>query len=265
MNDEPPAAIRMAGRTLRPIGKVTVWIITALAIAACSSDHSDDPTPAAATSGRQAVTTSAPSPTATPTTLKTTTVTAAGEPTEPTTPSPPIVTVVPVTDTPTSLETTLTVTPTTVTGHYTGPDHVAVAYTVPNGWEALDDGWAVIKSGSDPVFGVAFWNVANVFVDPCQWVLFDPPVGPSVDELASAWANVPAVEVTSTATSLSTGTSDETSSSRSPTMTPANACKTGSVSGRTRPARSPTFLTTGPKDPTFISNYGYLTSTAPGS
>jgi hypothetical protein len=29
-------------------------------------------------------------------------------------------------------------------------------------------------------------------------VLFDPPVGPSVDELASAWANVPAVEVNST-------------------------------------------------------------------
>jgi hypothetical protein len=126
---------------------------------------SDVPAAAATTSERQAATTSAPSSTATPTTLETTTVTVA---------------------------------PTMVSGFFTGPDHVAVAYTVPDGWEALDDGWAVIKSGSDPVFGAAFWNVANVFVDPCQWVLFDPPVGPSVDELAAAWAKVPAVEVTST-------------------------------------------------------------------
>jgi hypothetical protein len=37
---------------------------------------------------------------------------------------------------------------------------------VPDDWEALADGWAVIKSGTDPVFGVAFWNVTNVFVDP---------------------------------------------------------------------------------------------------
>lgn len=164
MNDEPHSAIQMAGRTLRPIGNVTVWIVTAIAIAACASDHSDDPA-LATTSESQAVTTPAPTPTATPTTL----------------------------------ETTLTVAPTTGTGFYTGLDHVAVAYAVPHGWESLDDdGWAVIKSGSDPVFGAAFWEVANIFIDPCQWVLFDPPVGPSVDELASAWAKVPAIEVTST-------------------------------------------------------------------
>ena len=163
MNDEPNPAIRTAGGTLRPIGNRTVGIITAIVIAAGASDRSDDPA-AAITSESQAVTTSAPFPTATPTTL----------------------------------ETTVTLSAITETGSYTGLDHVAVAYTVPDGWYTLDDGWAVIKSGSDPVFGVAFWDVTNIFVDPCQSVLFNPPVGPSVDDLASAWAQVPAVEVTST-------------------------------------------------------------------
>ena len=69
---------------------------------------------------------------------------------------------------------------------------------MPDGWEALETAGRSSSRAVDPVFGVAFWDVANVFVDPCQWVLFDPPVGPSVDELASAWAKVPAVEVTST-------------------------------------------------------------------
>ena len=89
---------------------------------------SDVPAAAATTSERQAATTSAPSSTATPTTLETTTVTVA---------------------------------PTMVSGFFTGPDHVAVAYTVPDGWEALDDGWAVIKSGGDPVFGAAFERVLD--------------------------------------------------------------------------------------------------------
>jgi hypothetical protein len=163
MNDEPNPVIRTASRTPRPIGNVTVGIITAIAIAACSSDRYDDRA-AASTSDSQAVATSAPSPTSTPATHLT----------------------------------TVTLAPTAVTGSYTGLDGVAVAYTVPDVWYKLDDGWAVIKSGSDPVFGVAFWDVTNIFVDPCQLVLFDPPVGPSVDELASAWTKVPALEVTST-------------------------------------------------------------------
>ena len=49
------------------------------------------------------------------------------------------------------------------------------------------------------MLGAAFWGgVANIFVDPCHWVLFDPRVGRCVEELASGWAKVPAVEVTST-------------------------------------------------------------------
>ena len=81
MNDEPNPAIRTASRTLRPIGNMAVGIITAIAIAACSSDHSDDPA-AATTSESQAVTTSALSPTATPTIVAPTTNVAPTQPSD---------------------------------------------------------------------------------------------------------------------------------------------------------------------------------------
>ena len=36
-----------------------------------------------------------------------------------------------------------------------------------------------------------FDRVSNIYADGCQWVLVDPPVGPTVDDLVAAWANVP--------------------------------------------------------------------------
>ena len=39
--------------------------------------------------------------------------------------------------------------------------------------------------------GRYFDEVANIYADGCQWVLVDPPVGPTVDDLVAAWANVP--------------------------------------------------------------------------
>lgn len=38
---------------------------------------------------------------------------------------------------------------------------------------------------------VAFWTVRNVYADPCKWKggLFDPPVGPTVDDLVRAMAD----------------------------------------------------------------------------
>lgn len=39
---------------------------------------------------------------------------------------------------------------------------------------------------------LAFWDVRNIYAEGCQWVLVDPPVGPTVDDLVSTLANVPA-------------------------------------------------------------------------
>ena len=39
--------------------------------------------------------------------------------------------------------------------------------------------------------GVGFVDVANVFADPCRARLADPPVGPTVDDLVSALADLP--------------------------------------------------------------------------
>ncbi len=33
--------------------------------------------------------------------------------------------------------------------------------------------------------------MTNIYADGCQWVRLDPPVGPTVDDLVTAWANVP--------------------------------------------------------------------------
>ena len=37
---------------------------------------------------------------------------------------------------------------------------------------------------------------ANIFSDPCQWVEVDPPLGPTVDDLAAAFADVPVLNAT---------------------------------------------------------------------
>lgn len=51
-------------------------------------------------------------------------------------------------------------------------------------------------SNSDPGAGVILDRVGNIFSDPCQWVEVSPPVGPTVDDLAAAFANVPALNAT---------------------------------------------------------------------
>ena len=38
--------------------------------------------------------------------------------------------------------------------------------------------------------------MANIYTDSCPSVLVDPPVGPTVDDLASAWANLPGFDAT---------------------------------------------------------------------
>jgi hypothetical protein len=67
-----------------------------------------------------------------------------------------------------------------------------VRFTQPDGWDNI--GWGVTKG--DPIFGLLFMEVGNTFTDPCQSIALDPPVGPTVDDLASVWADQPALNAT---------------------------------------------------------------------
>jgi hypothetical protein len=88
----------------------------------------------------------------------------------------------------------ITVAPTTETGTFVGSEgDVSYTFTMPAGWDNI--GWGAIKG--DPIFGFATAEVGNIYADPCQWVLV-PPFGPTVDDLVSAWANVPGFDATAT-------------------------------------------------------------------
>lgn len=68
--------------------------------------------------------------------------------------------------------------------------------TVPEGWEWFYDiVWSDLgvpgtyrDVGGPGEVAFGWWEVANVFADPCHWKdsLADPPVGPTVDDLATA-------------------------------------------------------------------------------
>jgi hypothetical protein len=109
-------------------------------------------------------------------------------------------------DKPTAADTTESTVPTTTSPHETADslepnidtsivgDVVRLTFTLPDGWE--NNGWFVAKSNSDPIFGAIFDIVEDIYFDPCKWVPVSPQVGPSVDDLASAFANVPALNAT---------------------------------------------------------------------
>jgi hypothetical protein len=73
---------------------------------------------------------------------------------------------------------------------------VRITFTVPAGWEKLSVPTTVWGSGSDTRLG--FVTVDNVFMDPCSSSLgvHDPPVGPTVDDLATELGDVPGLEAT---------------------------------------------------------------------
>ena len=65
---------------------------------------------------------------------------------------------------------------------------ITLSYTLPDGWEpARDDGLLI---SADPAT-VNFWDVNNVYADGCEHIQLDPPLGPSVDDLATVWATLP--------------------------------------------------------------------------
>jgi hypothetical protein len=80
-------------------------------------------------------------------------------------------------------------------GEFSGAGETRFSYAVPPGWEPHPDG-VLVRGPGDPNVAVRFLEVVNIFADPCQWTRFDPPVGPTVDDLVSALQQVPAFDVT---------------------------------------------------------------------
>jgi hypothetical protein len=95
------------------------------------------------------------------------------------TPSPPAISPSPVADEPSTLI-------------VDAPFPVRITFDVGPGWVLWDDVGAVgkgwYKHSVDPPdgLGMTFWNVTNVLTDPCDGEPLDPPLGPSVDDLADA-------------------------------------------------------------------------------
>ena len=88
-----------------------------------------------------------------------------------------------------------TLAPRTKTGSLDLEDGLSVAFTVPDGWfwEPTSEQFFRLPTSSGPpppLERVTFVDVSNVFADGCQKVLVDPPVGPTVDDLVSALANL---------------------------------------------------------------------------
>lgn len=67
--------------------------------------------------------------------------------------------------------------------------------TVPAGWENLKDQGVAKDTGGGSGMAVLFWPFAGdlreVYTDPCAWstTIIDPPVGPTVEDLANALAS----------------------------------------------------------------------------
>jgi hypothetical protein len=139
---------------------VATATVAAITIAACSSGTTDEPT---AASTREP-TGSATAPPLTATTVDATTITSGSE---------------------------------RATGSF---GDIPVTFTLPDGWDNI--GWGVTKGGTtagdvaDPIFGLFFVEVGNTYTDSCPSVQLDPPVGPTVDDLASVWGDLPAFDAT---------------------------------------------------------------------
>ena len=89
--------------------------------------------------------------------------------------------------------------------YWLGPDFpVEITFDLPAGWSSCSNG--VLEQGAcrgigttdaPGGVGVGFLIVDTVVADPCDATsLLDPPVGPSIDDLATAIANLPGFEAT---------------------------------------------------------------------
>lgn len=100
------------------------------------------------------------------------------------TPSPAVATVAP----------TTTVAPTKIVRFAVTSANIPVTFTAPVDW-TVTEGFEAYKRGGGAVW-IYFDEIANIYADGCQWLTVDPPVGPTVDDLVAAWANVPDVAAT---------------------------------------------------------------------
>ena len=68
--------------------------------------------------------------------------------------------------------------------------------TVPAGWRSYcrPTCFAVESGPTSGTVGIGYFAVANVYADPCAHVLREPPLGPSVDDLARALSTLPGTE-----------------------------------------------------------------------
>ena len=85
------------------------------------------------------------------------------------------------------------------------PGYPAITVTMPAGWQS--NGGPVKNEGTRSSLTLMPWIVGNITSDPCQWnsdsalspsqtALLEPPVGPTVDDLATALANQPLRDAT---------------------------------------------------------------------
>lgn len=164
-------------------------LASALSLAACAGDDSSsDTATTTASPGAASPSTAAPDTTAPPTTRSADTGTQA------TTIAPAAKTV-------------------GFLAHNTNPG-IPVSFTVPadavvtdslvlspTHW-TIDKGWGAHKGAEKDVLGVQFAVITNIYAGDCQQELLAPPLGPTVGDLAQAWANqpqysaTPAVDVT---------------------------------------------------------------------
>jgi hypothetical protein len=96
---------------------------------------------------------------------------------------------------PTTAAPTTAVATETVSFAVSSANDIPVTFTAPESW-VVDDGWAVYSNLANYGVQVLFDTVSNIYTDGCQWTLLDPPVGPTVDDLVTAWANVPELAAT---------------------------------------------------------------------
>lgn len=83
------------------------------------------------------------------------------------------------------------------------PFPVRISFDVPEGWFSwisnADVAGLLVDNGEDSGsgWGVTFWIVDNVYADPCDPDSeLEPPLGPSVDDLATALTNLPGYDAT---------------------------------------------------------------------
>lgn len=79
------------------------------------------------------------------------------------------------------------------------PFSLRVTFTLPAGWRGSIGGPYLVDLGwADKPGGISFSIFDKLSADPChaEQGYLDPPLGPSVDDLATALANMPGIQVT---------------------------------------------------------------------